>query len=203
MKHYLSLLLAILICVPCSAQAPNQKNSATGVQASAERFSVRVRVEVEADESIKSRILSYVKRELRSLSDVVLTDDNPKYRIEIVGIEEKTVGGLKSGISLSFIIAEQLDNNLMENLLSRCILVETRREIEQESKSFAENLADALKLRKTLVDSFRGYVKIRLHSLRTGPPDALREFLEEYVAKFDTEVLEEDRMIWRILHPAK
>ena len=66
-----------------------------------EKFTYRfqVYVEIKADESFKSLIESYIKRELRSLQDVdiVYTRDRMPYEIIVVAMEMETVSGRRTG----------------------------------------------------------------------------------------------------------
>lgn len=172
------LLACFLFLVLCSVPAWGQTPAST--QTDAEKFSVRVQVEVRANESIKSQILSYVNRELRSLGDVMLTDNSPRYRIEIVALDLASVGL----VALSIVTIEQLDEEIIKVFLSSTL----RKDINESDPWF---------------EDFRSYGRIEKHSLRTGPRKDLREFLENYVAEFDAEILEEDRKIWGLLHPAK
>lgn len=82
-----------------------------------EKFAYRfqVYVEIKTDESLKSLIESYIKRELRSLQDVdiVYTRDGMPYEIVVVAMEMETVSGRKTdGIAFAVNFQRQLRSGL-------------------------------------------------------------------------------------------
>jgi hypothetical protein len=50
----------------------------------------QVKLALSGDESIKSDIESYIKGELRSIGDVVMSDSNADWQILVFGIENST-----------------------------------------------------------------------------------------------------------------
>ena len=75
-------------------------------QAEQQSFSARVQVYVQADnESVKSKVVSYVNRELRSLGDVVVTDNEPQYTLDIILLEVQFESQTPTGsIALSTVL---------------------------------------------------------------------------------------------------
>lgn len=53
---------------------------------------------------------SYVSRELRGMSDVVITHSEPDLIVEIVALEMHSEGRLDLGYALSIVVAEPLDS---------------------------------------------------------------------------------------------
>lgn len=83
---------------------------------STHRFQVYVHITAE-DESLKSLMESYIKRELRSLQDVdvVYTRDEMPYEIAIVAMELKKASGHKSGgVAFAVNILYPFDNRAIE-----------------------------------------------------------------------------------------
>jgi hypothetical protein len=103
---YLRTLFALLPLIIGSLISEGALASGT----SDSHFSARVRVTVTADESIKGMVSSYLNRELRSLGDVELVDDNPEYEIRFLAVETKSLSGQKTGVAFSVITSEYFDN---------------------------------------------------------------------------------------------
>ena len=61
----------------------------------------RVAVIVSGDDSIKSRVKSYLSRELRNLGDVIQTKNNYEYEISVVTMAVRNKNGYKTGVVLS------------------------------------------------------------------------------------------------------
>ena len=61
----------------------------------------RVEINVTAEETIKSEIASCLNRELRSFSDIVLTDSEPHIRISGVAVTNAFPSGYAKGYTLS------------------------------------------------------------------------------------------------------
>ena len=78
----------------------------------AERFSASVQVVVTGDEQLKNETASYIRRELRSLNDVVIVDSGADWVIELL-IAELTNGiGAKLGLAISVTIIPTFNNQV-------------------------------------------------------------------------------------------
>ncbi len=137
-------------------------------------FSGRVGVYVSANENIKGEIESYISRELRSLGDIIVTDSNPRWILNIVAMELLTKGGYKSGVVLSVIILEPFDNGLVKTLL-----------VDKTDRQMCVLLTSNL------------YYYPKGHWLRVGAPGDLRNLCNGIVADFDTEYLKPARNLWQ------
>lgn len=135
-------------------------------------FSGRVSVSVSASDNIKGEIESYISRELRSLGDIVVTDDNPRWILSIVALESTTKGGYKSGIELSIVILEPFDNSYLLN------------QVNETSKELISTMTSGL-------HSYSG------HWLRVGSPEDLRSICNGIVADFDTQHIKPSRELWQ------
>lgn len=138
-------------------------------------FSGRVSVSVNANENIKGEIESYISRELRSLGDIIVTDNNPRWVLNIVALEVSTKGGYKSGVLLSIVILEPFDSSLLMDLVG---------DKNKQNKQLIYVMTLDLY-------SFSG------HWLRVGAPEDLRKICNAIVADFDTEYIKPARDSWQ------
>lgn len=147
-------------------------------QAEQQSFSVRVQVVVQVDnESIKRKIVSYVSRELRSLGDVVVTDHEPRYIIDILALEGAFVSGKPTGtIALSTVLSEPLKETAQGKLLRQVL----------ESKGWEWILV--------YVKDDNLYVT---HWVQSGDTKDLRSLCETLVAWMDSQQFETRRRIWQ------
>lgn len=61
-------------------------------------FSAKVKVDVSADASIHSQIESFLEPELRSLNDVLISDEAVEWVVQIVALELVTEGAMRRGL---------------------------------------------------------------------------------------------------------
>jgi len=158
--------LLALFCL-CVASSP-------AVAEDLQTFSGRVQVLVSASDSIKGKIESYLSRELRSLGDIVVTDDNPRWILSVVALEAESKGGFKTGVDLSVVILESFNNQYVVNVTP------------EKSK----------KLVSVMTSSLYSYTG---HWLRVGAPEDLRSMCNGIIADFDSSELKKARDIWQIM----
>ncbi|MBO2568535.1 hypothetical protein [Shewanella algae] len=137
-------------------------------------FSGRVQVSVSASDTIKGKIESYLSRELRSLGDVVVTDDNPRWILSIVALESESKSGYKTGVELSVVILEPFNNQFVVNM------------VPEKSKDLVSGMTSSLY-------SYSG------HWLRVGAPEDLRSICNGIIADFDSSELKEARDFWQMM----
>ena len=135
-------------------------------------FSGRVQVDVTARETIKGQIESYLTRELRSLGDVVVTDESPEWQLLVIAVETTSAGRV-NGVALSVVVLKPLDNTF--------ILDATR----EEAKELVTVITSS-----ALVD-YNG------NSLRVGPLNGLRSMCDKIIVEFDTNELKPARKLWQ------
>lgn len=142
------------------------------------RFSARVQLVVQTkDAAMKSEATSYINRELRSLGDVIVTDNTPQYLIDVLPMERVRVDGAPMGsIALSVLVTQPLEEHWVGTALRRFLE-------KKEWDSFMNDWGNA----KVVLN----------HMGLTGPKDQLRSLCETLVAAFDSEVLEPERKIWQ------
>lgn len=146
--------------------------SSHAADANSWRYSAKVKVNISAADNIKGSVSSYVNRELRSLTDVEIVENDPEWIIYILAMELKTVGGYKSGVAISTVIVSPFNNQLL-------------------SGWFQPKFKDSgLKITSALAwypDQW----------LNVGSADDLQKLCKDIVADFDTKHLEESRKSFR------
>ncbi len=135
-------------------------------------FSTKVCVMVGAEDYIRGKIDSYIKRELRSLSDVTLVDEGADWKLSILAMEPSTRGGGKGGVVISWVILKPFNNQWLSTL-------------------FQDGYKE---LGLTLTD---GLCREEDHLLKVGPSEELRSMCEEMVADFDSDYIEPERKSYR------
>jgi len=135
-------------------------------------FAGRVQVAVSASDSIKGKIESYLSRELRSLGDIVITDDNPRWILSVVALEAESKGGYKTGVVLSVVILEPFNNQFVVNM------------VPEKTKELVSGMTSSL-------FSYSG------HWLRMGAPEDLRSICNGIIADFDSIELKSARDLWQ------
>ena len=125
-----------------------------------EKFSARVQVIVDTDGQLGDDIKSYLNRALRSLGDVIITDNKPDYRVKIVALEEQAGDGTKLGYALSVLITMPLDPLGLK--FATAIIVGSKNE------------KDSLNLQKSIEKQVEGYELVLGHAVRSGGSDSLR-----------------------------
>ena len=135
----------------------------------------RVQVAVSAPENIRGLIRSYITRELRSLRDVEIVDEHPRWLIQVVATEVSGKDGYKLGVSLSIAVLEKFDNSYLKSLM-----------LETYKKDLVVSLTSNL---YSLPDLW----------IRIGSRNDLRNICDGIVADFDTQHLEVSRRVLRRL----
>jgi len=140
---------------------------ATSIQSFAAEHYFRVRVEVSGDANIKPLVTSYINRELRTLNDVKIMDNDPGWLLSIVAIETYTKGGDKIGVALSVVVLK-----LVTSLFAK-------------------------KIPLALVGMVPELYLFHTHILYTDSTNNLQRTCKRIVADFDSEQLETARRVLR------
>lgn len=128
----------------------------------------RVLLQVKGDESIESRIKSYLSRELRALGDVIQSKDNYKYDITVLGAKLENKGGDGVGVVISVNILTKFNN-------------------QHFSYMFKEEFAkDCI----TLTNGLYYYPK---HWVRVGSDHDLQSICRGIIADFNSQILQKQR----------
>jgi len=137
-----------------------------------------VEISITADRSIEDEVISYISRELRSLNDVDIVDENAVFIIEIIALEVKSKDGVKAGVAISVLILSPYYGSALKEFLKR------RTGTDQD----------------ILVDTLTSdlYSKDG-HWIEVGGAKDLKSICESIVAEFDAKCLEELRKLDREL----
>lgn len=135
----------------------------------------RVTLDVSGSELIKSEVTSYISRELRSLTDIVLVDSDPDLRIEVVALASKDRLGNLLGYTLSIVVAKRLKPAFVRGVIHAFVHKEGER--------------------KLMLDLFSSQERLVSHSIVTGAD--LQGLSKKIVADIDGEVIEAERKEWQ------
>lgn len=146
-------------------------------QNSANKFSCRIAVEVEAKGQLQEQVSSYVNRELRGLGDVLLVEDKPTIRVKILAIKNTSAdSGQHLGYTLSLVVTRLLDIESLKTIIAG--------QVKKDDFSLIENYLDE---RYTLIE----------HYLTVGGPNSLKNLCEEIVTQLDVSAIEIERKDWQ------
>jgi hypothetical protein len=79
--------------------------------------SIRVKLVVSGMEDLENIIAGNIKKELVSLPDVVVVDDNAEYLMSLVAGEVAFINGRKAGVALSIVLMEHFDNSFIADIV--------------------------------------------------------------------------------------
>ena len=151
------------------------------------KFSARVQVSVGSKEgeiagsTLETDAASYIKRELRSLGDVVISDQDPRYYIEVLPMAMTYKSGRPAGsIAISVVVGERLTKTLAGRILKRYL--------KAEGGVFYDDFLLPLVSIEYLA---------RTHRIYSGGREDLRSLCERLVAAFDSETIEPARVEWQ------
>lgn len=147
----------------------------------AEFAKFRIKLSVSADESIRGEIVSYVSRELRSLGDVIISDDDPYLVWLVVATEIRSKAGEKTGIVFSSVVLLPYP---MEELYSHLELYECPK--------------SAINWTKKIFTSF-DLLDIEGHWVIVGSPKNIKGLCQSLAADFDHDHLESRRKTRQII----
>lgn len=162
-----------------------------------QEYTTTVRLEISASEEIENQIYSYFSRELRSLGDVELVEDNPEWIIHIVALQAKDRTGYIEGVIFSIVI-EKVYEIHVEDLLSAVKIIfkisdDDWKELKEKRQSL-EELFTLISTDNNVRDNIRDLVS---HSLQIGSSHNTQNICQEIVADFDAELLKKERDTWR------
>jgi hypothetical protein len=131
----------------------------------------KVDLSLTAVESISTKISSYIKRELRSLNDVEIDEENPSWVISIVAQPIK-VGQNSVGVAISTVIIESFESYGLNDF----VIYELRDHFDSVTSKF--------------------YI-LKNQYIQTGGEEHLKRMCEGIVADFDNDYLEPTRKFRR------
>jgi len=164
---------------------------------------VKVKVNVSGDKAIKNLVESYIKRELRELSDVSVVESNADWIIEIVAAEVENKARMKVGVVLSTVILKTVvdkDREITATYLAKLSykLAQKLKNLqpaksEKYGKQIYELTAIRWNLGKIAMGLIDGLYEYKDHKLQVGAPTDLKRICRKIVADFDTTFLEPQR----------
>jgi hypothetical protein len=142
------------------------------------KYECRVQLSVSASEDIKSILQSYLARELRSLGDISLVDDEADFKVIVIGMNTYSDNNTMIGYTIATTIVEPFDNQLMLTFL--------------RASTSNPNIADTIdKLTKNLCI---------YHTTIINTDSDLKRLSGTIVANFDSDYVEADRKLHREIH---
>lgn len=152
------------------------------------KHSTTVGLDISAHDEIKNQVYSYISRELRSLGDVKLVENDPNWTIQVVAMQIENKLKVKTGVAVSVVIIKR--RYVVKTLLYFC---ENFLEISPQELMEKKGI-DLEKSFTILTDSLKD---IRGHSLRVGSTEDMQSICQGIVADFDAEHLKEDREVFK------
>jgi len=160
MRRLAMIILLFAVLLSYTSSAPLEGNLPA-------KFTAKVQLRVSGSDNIKGEALSYLSRELRLLNDIVLVDEGADWILSIIAMEISTTGGYKSGITVSVVVMQPLDNEALAEIF----------ELNSEKIKFFKELTS-------------GFYSFEDHWIHTCGSDQLRATCRKIVADFDGNHLE-------------
>ena len=161
------------------------------------KYNTTVKLEISASEDIKNQIYSYISRELRSLGDVEIVENNPEWIIDIVALQVKDKNSYDRGVAFSIVIEKgyKIDVNILLSVVKDAFKINSddweklkkRKNLEEIFTVIITNGGNRDLLARDLVD----------HSLRIDNTENINNLCKEIVADFDAEYLKKERDMWQ------
>jgi len=168
------LYLVVGLMVVDASAGGGQRNSAwrTAIEElQNKRF--RVQCNIDAENGIRNSVVSYINRELRALGDVRVVENSPDCIIHINALEDKTVGGRRTGYSVARTVRKPYSLRAWRILLQN-------QGVDSTVVAAVEN-------------SISGYDIMLAQGVYTTGTAGLQALCERMVANFDAEILEPAR----------
>ncbi len=177
-----TLLWAVALAVPM-ANAPS-----TPVAALQPGSAVRVKVNISAQDQVKSQIEHYMAEGLRSLGSVQLVEDSPRWTIEIVTATLQDGEGHIQGVGMSFVVLEHGPQMQMLVTLAQAWRYVMAAGFLQDK--FIEQGMRQLVSRVDLLPKASDLTVLSQHRMSVVAADKLGEACRDIVVHFDTKFLQ-------------
>ncbi len=151
-------------------------------------FSAKIHLGIEADQSIESLVASYLNREIRSIGDVEVTDDNPQWYLGVIAVEDYSEAGNILGYTISSVVHSTVPVGAY--LDERLEVISNESQIDSLATLVARI---EIFLTKKYLSTFDNLVTFHGHWIQSGGPDDLKKMCELVISHFDGEYLEEAR----------
>lgn len=153
------------------------------------KFSTTVQLSIAAPYEIKNLVHSYLSRELRSLGDIKLVENDPEWIIDIIACQVKDRTGYVGGVMFSVVI-EKRYRMPVELLMST---VRSAFRITSDDWNKLKETRQYLEEAFTEIDTACNFKDLVHHKLRTGNSRDMQSICQEIVADFDAEHLNKQR----------
>jgi hypothetical protein len=149
-------------------------------------FKVKLNVEAEP-ENIQGSIEGYMGRELKSLGDVILTDIEPEWEINVMAAEITTEDSDKKGIACTAVVFEPVNKKNLDALIDKYLY--KLREIDNSAiEKFNTELA------KLMYE----YKRLSEHLFFLADSIHIRRLCSEIIADFDGKCLKPKREFYQL-----
>ena len=122
------------------------------------------------DPRTSDQVEIFLKRELRSLGDVDVTDEDPDYILSIVPLKNQNQAGVVTGYTISVLLTSPVATNVLHYIVD------------------ADSLTNAQRF-------CSGLVRVEDHEVVVCPPGELRKTCEGLIATIDTQNFEPTRKV--------
>lgn len=180
-KFALLLVLGLLITAFISLAVGNSE------KAEPAKYSTTVKLDISADDEIKNQVYSYLSRELRSLGDVKIVDDNLGWIIKVLAKELSNQAGHKTGVVMSSVYLKlpYADKTFGWALLDFNVKMAKKGYVATGEEDWGDwQHVD------TCLRSHRFFYG---HTLQAGPHENLHSMCKHLVADFDAGFLKVER----------
>jgi len=189
MKTFVLLVISALLIV---ASMPIVTSDSKKVEIP--KYECKVRLAISADDEIRNEVYSYLRRELLSLGDVKLVEEDPDWIIQVVAMQIKNKAGYPTGLAFSLVIEKRVQ--VVKILL---LVVKHIFQIPSEEWEKLEQTKKHTDLEKAFTKVTDNLSDIRGHWLRVGDTEDIQRLCQMIVADFDAELLKKDRDTWQEL----
>jgi hypothetical protein len=179
-------VVAFLLAVASAVPAVNAANAPVVAHSPEPAF--RVKINVSALDQVKGQIEHYVTEGLRSLGNVQLVEDNPRWTIEIVTANLQDDEGRLHGLGISFVVLEHGPQmQMLATLAQAWRYVITAGMIQDK---FIEQGMKKLVSRVDSLPKGSDLTVFSQHRMTVVSIDKLAEACRDIVVDFDTKFLE-------------
>jgi len=144
---------------------------------------IKVKLDINVEQSIQSETISYLSRELRSIKDVTIVEKGADWCLQVVARELYTVGGRKVGIVFSVNALRLFESDQILGIFKALALYDERVVVRELNAKQAELLYSIASTPVPLC-------KVFSHTVLSGGSEDLQSLCRRIVADFDANQLE-------------
>jgi hypothetical protein len=149
-----------------------------------EPVSEKIKVDLLVQGGLKNIVYSYMTRELRDMGDVIISEENPHFKIIVIGHEHELKSGKKTGsCSIAVVILNYMFQEKAKALIANICLNLAKDANEELKKEIYQIFNEPL----NLMDGSSHFENVLLSYC---PKDELKISIEELIAEIDSECFE-------------